>query len=98
MGEAHRRLRALRTKRLVARFAVAGCGLAAGAIAGWVLGFSATDTVAALCIGMPAIALTIHLAARAPGRRWTDDRERRFSILPRHEVGARPMRRRASCR
>lgn len=96
MDDAHRRLRARRTQRLVARFATAGCGLAVGAIAGRVLGFSATVTVAALCIGMAAMALTLHLAAMTRARRRMDDRARRFPILPRHGVGTRPIRHRAS--
>jgi hypothetical protein len=69
MGVAARRLRARRARRLVARFALWGCALALGAVAGWAGGLTASATIATLCIGLSTAALILHLAAWVQGHR-----------------------------
>ncbi|NEU13148.1 hypothetical protein G3T14_13515 [Methylobacterium sp. BTF04] len=87
MGDAARRLRARHARRLIARFAVTGCALTVGAGAGWVLGLSASATLATVCIGLPVMALIHHFATQEHGHRRRDGQMRRHPIRRRHHPG-----------
>ncbi|MCJ2127274.1 hypothetical protein [Methylobacterium sp. E-045] len=88
MGNAARRLRARRARRLVARFAITGCAFTLGAGTGWALDLPVSGTVAALCIGLPVVALIHHFATREYGRRRRDGQARWKPIRRRHDLSA----------
>lgn len=64
-GAAARRLREGHARKLVIRCVEAGAVLAVLGSTGWSLGLTAQATVAALCVGLPVMALVRHIAVRA---------------------------------
>ncbi|WP_155934982.1 hypothetical protein [Methylobacterium sp. 10] len=62
---AARRLRERHARKLVIRYVETGAVLAVLESIGWILGLTAQATVAALCVGLPVMALVRHIAVRA---------------------------------